>query len=604
MAEVDGILNQIRQRQAARAVGGAGEAASGPGEEAAAPSGPTLSFVLETKHSVDRATLEAQIRSVLPIDFDLRPLFDHTQAGAATVDPDLSRFFRLSIPAVGFADLAASPFELAYYLKDELDLASAEPDLETEFFLEEGMRGAPGMEAIDLLGCWVDTPPPENRAWALEAMRVPAAWDYSVQSGRPDRGAGALVAQPDTGVAEHVELQDTFDRTRWFDVLEGDHDPTDPLDKGLIDNPGHGTATGSVVVSRGTVIPGPPGTGAPGRITGVAPKALLVPVRCILSVIRIRQSTVAQAVEYARRQGCHVVTMSLGGLPSAALKTAIHRAVAENLIVLAAAGNCVSWVVWPARYARCLAIAGTNVADAPWKGSSRGRSVDVSAPGELVWRAKRQRRTDPTDGIDGGQGTSFAVALAAGVAALWLAHHGRDGLIASLVPGERLQDRFRRLLRQSARRPSGWNDQEYGAGIVDAHALLRAGPGTPAATGTEAAPLVEHGDAAVTAELLREALRDLDSVASAPQAGEASGAAAGPPSADLGITPGELERYGLELTWLAFKARLARRQGRSALEAATTTGTPPPRASSELRQVLASGGSERLRAALAEALGP
>ena len=61
MAEVDGILNQIRQRQAARAVGGAGEAASGPGEEAAAPSGPTLSFVLETKHSVDRATLMAVI---------------------------------------------------------------------------------------------------------------------------------------------------------------------------------------------------------------------------------------------------------------------------------------------------------------------------------------------------------------------------------------------------------------------------------------------------------------------------------------------------------------------------------------------------------------
>jgi hypothetical protein len=73
---------------------------------------------------------------------------------------------------------------------------------------------------------------------------------------------------------------------------------------------------------------------------------------------------------------------------------------------------------------------------------------------------------------------------------------------------------------------------------------------------------------------------------------------------DPGITPGELERYGLELTWLAFKARLARRQGQSALEAATSTGTPPPRASSELRQVLASGGSERLRAALAEALGP
>jgi Subtilase family len=260
--------------------------------------------------------------------------------------------------------------------------------------------------------------------------------------------------------------------------------------------------------------------------------------------------------------------------------------------VLAAAGNCVSWVVWPARYARCLAVAGTNAADAPWRGSSRGTSVDVSAPGELVWRAKRQRRADPIDGIDGGQGTSFSVALTAGVAAVWLAHHGRAALLATLGPGERLQDRFRGLLRQTARRPPGWREREYGAGIVDAHALLQAGPGTPAIPGTEGVSPASQGDAAVTAELLREALRDLDPATS------------GPESAGLGLTPGELERYGLELTWLAFKARLARRQARSALELATNTGTPPPRASSELREALASSGSERLRTALAEALGP
>jgi hypothetical protein len=218
----------------------------------------------------------------------------------------------------------------------------------------------------------------------------------------------------------------------------------------------------------------------------------------------------------------------------------------------------------------------------------------MSAPGELVWRAKRQRKADPVDGVDGGQGTSFSVALTAGVAAVWLAHHGRAALVASLGPGERLQDRFRGLLRRTARRPSGWRESEYGAGIVDAHALLQAGPGTPATPGTEAVSPAEQGDAAVTAELLREALRDLDPAASAPEA-----AAVG-----LGLTPGELERYGLELTWLAFKARLARRQARSALELATNTGTPPPRASSELREALASPGSERLRAALAEALGP
>jgi lambda repressor-like predicted transcriptional regulator len=582
MADVDDILSQIRQRQAARLTG----------SEAAGTSA-AVTFVLETKHVVDVVTLDAELRSVLPVDLELRPLFERTGTPAGSGDPDLSRFFRLSVPAVGFEDLVGSPFELAYHLKDQLDLASAEPDLETEFFFEDDMRGAPGMEAADLLGCWVDVPPPEDRAWALGAMRIPAAWDYSVQQGRPDRGADVLVAQPDTGVADHVELEGALDRTRWFDILDHDRDPTDPLDKGMLDNPGHGTATGSVAVSRGTVIAGPPGTGGPGRITGAAPKAWLVPIRCILSVVRIRQSTVAEAIEHARHQGCHIITMSLGGLPSAALKAAIHRAVDQNLIVLAAAGNCVTWVVWPARYARCLAVAGTNAADAPWKGSSRGTSVDVSAPGELVWRAKRQRRTDPTDGIDGGQGTSFSVALTAGVAALWLAHHGRAALVATLGPGERLHDRFRALLRQTARRPPGWKEREYGAGIVDAHALLQAGPGTPGAPGTEAMSPAEKGDAAVTADLLREALRDLDPATSGTES-----------AAGLGLSPGELERYGLELTWLAFKARLARRQARSALEMATSTGTPPPRASTELREALANSGSEQLRVALAEVLRP
>ena len=42
--------------------------------------------------------------------------------------------------------------------------------------------------------------------------------------------------------------------------------------------------------------------------------------------------------------------MSLGGIPPFALERAVRRAVAADVIVLAAAGNCVQFVVWPARY--------------------------------------------------------------------------------------------------------------------------------------------------------------------------------------------------------------------------------------------------------------
>ena len=74
-----------------------------------------------------------------------------------------------------------------------------------------------------------------------------------------------------------------------------------------------------------------------------------------------------------------------------------------------------------------------------------------------------------------GQGTSFAVALTAGVAACWLAHHGRPNLIAEArARGETLQNMFRRILRATARRPPGWNGINMGAGIVHARRLLEA----------------------------------------------------------------------------------------------------------------------------------
>ena len=67
------------------------------------------------------------------------------------------------------------------------------------------------------------------------------------------------------------------------------------------------------------------------------------------------------------------------------------------------------------------------------------------------------------------------MALTAGVAALWLAHHGRANLIAiARAQGETLQSMFRRLVQATARRPSGWDSSDFGAGIVDAAALLGA----------------------------------------------------------------------------------------------------------------------------------
>lgn len=66
-------------------------------------------------------------------------------------------------------------------------------------------------------------------------------------------------------------------------------------------------------------------------------------------------------------------------------------------------------------------------------------------------------------------------AVTAGVAACWLAHHGRDHLIAEAEKhGETLQAMFRRLVRASAHRPPEWDGANMGAGIVNALKLIEA----------------------------------------------------------------------------------------------------------------------------------
>jgi len=411
-------------------------------------------FALVLRSTQDPVMQAAEVQTALaPLPARVTPL--------SALEP---RVLVAELPGRIFGADAAVAFAAGYALQEEFDLAAAEPDLPTGFFPEEpspraGKEPVPeGLEGFPP-GCWAPEEPAldADPRWALRAMRVPEAWAFSQARQRPSRGEGVIVAQPDTGVTRHAELVGVAS-VPGFDVLSNDADPTDPLGVG---NPGHGTATASVLVSPEALV-----------VTGTAPRARHMPIRAIESVIRITQVSVARAIDWAVGHGAHVITMSLGGIPSFSLHRALRRAVDADVIVLAAAGNCVRTVVWPARYDECIAVAGTDVRDAVWRGSCRGPAVDVSAPGENVIRA-RVAQGGPDVGQ--GQGTSFAVALAAGVAALWLAHHGRANLIAAArARDETLQAMFLRLLHATARRPTVWDPFELGSGVVDAQALLAA----------------------------------------------------------------------------------------------------------------------------------
>lgn len=382
--------------------------------------------------------------------FGLEPMFDVPEPGEPVTYTFTPNGLDRTLPEDVLFGIAAD-------LRVELGLIACDPDLGVTAYAEP-VRDVPSategvvMDAI----CWVKGDAPEPKTWALDKARVLQAWAKS-----PGKGKGIIVAQPDTGITDHAEFADTtIDFTKTLNLVEGGTKPTDPLTSSM-SNPGHGTGTGSVVAS-----------GEAGKMKGAAPKATLVPIRCINDVKIIDAAPVAKAIDHAAKVGAHVISMSLGGIPTFALRQAIKRAIAKDVILLAAAGNCIGLVVWPAAYPEMIAVGGTNIHDKKWKGSSQGNAVDFSAPAENVWKAVATDPAAPKTKIEGGQGTSFATALSAGVAALWLGHHGRAKVIqAARARGVSVQALFRTAVQQTARRPAGF-PSGLGAGVINAEALL------------------------------------------------------------------------------------------------------------------------------------
>ena len=428
-----------------------------------------LRFLLEYRAAPDLDREKQRLSLLLQTEhYELFPLPGDTADPVIDEDDEFGFFLVLQFPALDRTLSQRSLFDIGYALEDELELLSAEPDLAEVNYQDpeptppdagEQPEGA-ARDAFNA-SCWVDRAAPANKRWALDAMRIPQAWSLSGK-----RGEGIVIAQPDTGVAAHSALTDANLRLDLgINFAEGNDDPSDPLDESAT-NPGHGTATSSVITCPENSV-----------INGAAPGAELIPIRCVNDVKIFDAAPVIAAINHARQVGSHVITMSLGGTPSRAMKKSIKAAIANDIIVVTAAGNCVKLVVWPARYSAVIGIGGSNIDSVPWKGTSRGSDVDISAPAELVWVARRKPGDNRSDHVEGAQGTSYATALTAGTAALWLAHHGREKLISiAAEAGISLQSLFRHALQSSAQQPDGWETADHGVGIVNAEALLQLAP--------------------------------------------------------------------------------------------------------------------------------
>ena len=314
--------------------------------------------------------------------------------------------------------------------------------------------------AVDVFGAWHELPGND-----------PLAYGAGVRIGHPDSGFRVHTLVP----VGRIDLELAFNA---FDEVKsplgtppGQNVAVHPLEpRGFPYFPTHGTQTAAVVVAPpdpgwifdNEVYRAPLGDNneptSELRSLGVAPGATMVPLRCTDSVVMAGDVEIGRAIEYAVEADVDVLLIALGGSPFPGLQPMIAAALEAGIVVVAAAGQifksaatgAANAVVAPAAYPECIAVAGNRLGK-PWELSNRGPEVDVCAPAWGVWTG--DFNTQGGERTRGLGGTSFSTSIVAGVAALWIGHHGRDALRAR-YPGAALQAAFRYLLRTTAYDPT------------------------------------------------------------------------------------------------------------------------------------------------------
>jgi len=294
--------------------------------------------------------------------------------------------------------------------------------------------------------------------WALTdpvgGINAPTAWDVQLGS------AGVTVAVIDTGITSHPELAGRVlpgfdfitDPGEANDGTGRDNDASDPGDAtgdgecapGFPAEPSswHGTFVSGLIAAN---------TNNGVGISGIDWNAKILPVRVLgkcggtfddIAAGIIWAAGVPVAGAPANANPAKVINMSLGGFTACpqALQDAVNQALAQGVVITAAAGNESDDASSsaPANCGGVIAVgAATRKGDRTFY-SNFGRRVDISAPGgdggdasTLILSISNDGLTSPHNPTYKSEaGTSFAAPYVAGVVSLMFARN------ANLTPGQ------------------------------------------------------------------------------------------------------------------------------------------------------------------------
>ncbi|MCI3936566.1 S8 family serine peptidase [Chryseobacterium aahli] len=278
------------------------------------------------------------------------------------------------------------------------------------------------------------------------------------------------IVQFDTGYSHHPKNDNCFNLMDDYDFVNNDDNSREDENNKLISlaDYGHGARTGSIII--GNQFSDAEGNGNWGLLQQNGVK--LIPYRVAKDVLIIgRQSELAKAVDAAIASDAKVITTSMGLPPTMTTYNLAKKVYEKGIIWCCAAGNEVKEVVAPAVHPGTIAVAASNPDDMEWKGSSRGKTVDITAPGMHVYVPKflKEKSGLFRYGMGYGHGTSYATPHVSSAAVLWL-HKNKQKL--SAYHGYQVVEAFRTSLRSSARTKHNL-PSNFGAGILDIDQLLK-----------------------------------------------------------------------------------------------------------------------------------
>ena len=350
----------------------------------------------------------------------------------------------------------------------------------------------------------LETPndPYQDDSWAQDKVQAEQAWDMT--TGNSD----TVVAVIDSGFAlDHEDLTGRWhtnsaeEGTTTLGDLCWTGAPADKASNGC-DDDGNGyvddwrgydfynddndvqaglTNPAGEAVFHGTMVAGTIGATANNSLggTGLDWAAQIMPLQIFSDDGEAYTSHVVEAIEYAVDNGAQIINLSLGtNAVDSALLAAVQYAEANDVLVVAASGNCVGSsdsfctvlpdvgrMLYPANFEETLSVGATTSTDTRASFSSYGSELDMVAPGVATGPVPWYTPDEPTTAYATASGTSFATPMVSGTAALALAENPtltRDELFTILTES---------VQKVSAMGPS-YTTNELGQGRLSAYRAL------------------------------------------------------------------------------------------------------------------------------------